>query len=92
MAVFDHSARQQSGFVSALATRAVRVGAAVLRAWNNHRQFRRLRDMSDWELADIGLSRDDIRDAWKARIDTDPLRYLSAVARSLMPRRVRKSP
>jgi uncharacterized protein YjiS (DUF1127 family) len=82
MAVFDHSARQHAGFVTALATRAVRVGTSVLRAWNNRKQFRRLRDMSDWELADIGLSRDDLRDAWKRRIDTDPLRYLSAVARS----------
>jgi uncharacterized protein YjiS (DUF1127 family) len=82
MAVFDHSARQHAGFVTALVTRAVRVGTSVLRAWNNRKQFRRLRDMSDWELADIGLSRDDLRDAWKRRIDTDPLRYLSAVARS----------
>ncbi len=82
MAVFDHSARQQFGFVSALATRAVRFGKAAIRAWNNRRQFRRLHDMSDWELADIGLSRDDLRDAWKRRVDTDPLRYLSALARS----------
>ena len=76
MAVFDHSARQQFGFVSALATRAVRFGKAAIRAWNNRRQFRRLHDMSDWELADIGLSRDDLRDAWKRRVDT-PAIYLS---------------
>lgn len=82
MAVFDHSARQHAGFVTVLATRAVRAAKVALRAWNNRRQFRRLRDMSDWELADIGLSRDDLRDAWSRRIDTDPLRYLSALARS----------
>lgn len=82
MAVYDHSARQQSGFVAVLATRAVRVGASLLRAWNNRKQFRRLREMSDWELSDIGLQRDDLHDAWKRRVDADPLRYLSAVARS----------
>lgn len=82
MAIYDHSASRQSGFVSVLAIRVVRVGKAALRAWNNRRQFRRLRDMSDWELADIGLQRDDLRDAWKRRIDTDPLRYLGALARS----------
>jgi len=82
MAVFDHSASQQSGFVSVLANRVVRAGASLLRAWNHRRQFRHLREMSDWELADIGLQRDDLRDAWKSRVDTDPLRYLSAVART----------
>lgn len=82
MAIYDHSASRQSGFVSVLAIRAVRVGKAVLRAWNNRQQFRRLRDMSDWELADVGLQRDDLHAAWKRRIDTDPLRYLGAVARS----------
>ncbi len=82
MAVFDHSASRQSGFVSVLAIRVVQVGKAALRAWNNRRQFRRLRDMSDWELADIGLEREDLDSAWKRRIDTDPLRYLATVARS----------
>ena len=82
MAVFDHSARKHAGFFTVLATRAARIGGNLLSAWNNRKQFRRLRDMSDWELADIGLSRDDLHDAWKRRIDTDPLRYLSAVARS----------
>jgi uncharacterized protein YjiS (DUF1127 family) len=76
MAVFDHSARQHAGFVTVLATRVVRAATSVLRAWNNRKQFRRLRDMSDWELADIGLRRDDLHDAWKRRIDTDPLRCL----------------
>lgn len=82
MALFEHSDRQSAGFLAVISARAVRLGASLLRAWSNRRQFRRLREMSDWELADIGLRRDDLHHAWKQRIDTDPLRHLSTVARS----------
>mgnify|MGYP001415180339 CR=1 FL=1 len=82
MAVLEHSARPQAGFFAVLVTRAVRLGASVFRASKNRQQFRRLREMSDWELADIGLCRDDLHNAWKRRVETDPMHYLNAVARS----------
>jgi uncharacterized protein YjiS (DUF1127 family) len=82
MAVMDHSAVSDAGFVAVTATRIARVAGAVLRYWTNRRQFRRLAEMSDWELADIGIERVDLDRAWKRRIDIDPLRYLGQVARS----------
>lgn len=82
MAVLDQSAVSGAGFVAVAVTRIARMTGAVLRYWNNRRQFRRLGEMSDWELADIGLEREDLNEAWKRRIDTDPLRYLGSVVRT----------
>ena len=63
----------------AAAKRVSGVVAAIYRDWNNRRQFRCLRDMSDWELADIGLTRDDVRMAWRHRLDIEPTAHLSQV-------------
>ena len=63
----------------AAAKRVSGMAAALYRDWNNRRQFRRLRDMSDWELADIGLTRDDVRLAWHHRLDVEPTAHLNVV-------------
>ena len=47
----------------AVATRVANAIANVYRAWKNRRAFYRLGEMSDAELADIGLSPSDLRDA-----------------------------
>lgn len=78
MAVFE--AREPLGFGAswiAAARRVSGVAAAFYRDWNNRRQFRRLKEMSDWELADIGLTRDDLRAAWNRRPDVDPTAHLA---------------
>ena len=64
----------------AAAKRVSGMATAFYRDWNNRRQFRRLKDMSDWELADIGLTRDDVRQSWRHRVDIEPTAYLSDVA------------
>ncbi len=66
----------------ALFSRAVNAVAATLRSLANLREFRRLHEMSDHELADIGLERRDLIDAWDRRVDTDPTRYLDSLVRS----------
>jgi len=54
----------------------------LLQFWRNRGDFGRLRDMSDWELADIGLDRDDLRTAWARRAEVDPTHYLGMTARA----------
>ena len=74
-----HSA---DAFPVALFARAVNAVAATLRTFGNWQQYRRLREMSDHELADIGLERSDLFDAWERRVDVEPTRYLDALVRS----------
>lgn len=83
MAVFE--AWEPSGLGAswiAAARRVSGVAAAFYRDWNNRRQFRRLKEMSDWELADIGLTRDDLRAAWSRRPNVDPTAHLAQLRRS----------
>lgn len=74
-----HSA---DAFPVALFARAASTVAGTFRSFGNWRQFRRLHDMSDHELADIGLERSDLFDAWDRRSHADPTRYLDALVRS----------
>jgi uncharacterized protein YjiS (DUF1127 family) len=74
--------RQPSGF--AIATDAVReVGRVMAATWTalrNRRQVRRLADLDDHLLADIGLTRDDVAAAATVPIHEDPTRRLAATA------------
>ena len=82
MAIFE--ARETLGLGAswiAAARRVSGMAAALYRDWNNRRHFRCLQEMSDWELADIGITRDDLRAAWKRRPDVDPTAHLAALAR-----------
>lgn len=60
-----------------------RVGLGALRfvtLWRNHRAFNRLCDLTETELADIGISRGDLDDARGVRFTGDPTARLMAIA------------
>lgn len=79
MGAVDHPALSiPVGSRPALVMRAWRAVAKVWRAVNNRGEMRRLSDLTDWELADIGLTRDDLARAWRLPLSEDPtlaLRY-----------------
>lgn len=57
------------------------LGQMVARAWrvfNNRRQFAELKDWSDEQLKDIGLTRSDVRRALAQPFYTDPTSLVSA--------------
>lgn len=60
-----------------------RLGYAVLRLvtlWRNRRTFRRLSEMTDAELADIGITRADLDAATEVSLSDDPTARLMAIA------------
>lgn len=60
-----------------------RIGHATLRLlklWRNRRAFRRLSELTDHELADIGLARADLDVALGASPSGDPTARLMAIA------------
>lgn len=64
----------------AIATRAVIAVANFYRAWKNRRAFYRLGEMSDAELADIGLTRSDLHVAIDVPFGSDPTVKLRCIA------------
>ncbi len=60
--------------------RAVNAVANFLRAWKNRREFYRLGEMSDTELADIGLTRSDLTVVVDLPFGSDPTSHLGALA------------
>ena len=62
----------------ALPIRAAQFLSGLLRAWHNRRAFNRLADMSDYELADIGLTRTDLQVGWRL----DPTAEFAPLARA----------
>ena len=60
--------------------RIVNVVSNFLRAWKNRREFYRLGEMSDTELADIGLTRTDLNVAVDLPFGRDPTAHLGALA------------
>ena len=56
------------GLLAALAHQAL----AALRAWNNRRHLSRLSDLDDHLLADLGISREDVRWALDLPFSYDP--------------------
>lgn len=60
--------------------RAMSAAAALFRAWKNRRAFRRLGEMTDVELADIGLTRADLSFASGLSLGVDPTQRLGAIA------------
>ena len=61
-------------------TRAVNAVSNFLRAWKNRREFYHLGQMSDTELADIGLTRSDLSVAIYLPFGSDPTSHLGALA------------
>ncbi|QPC86818.1 DUF1127 domain-containing protein [Mesorhizobium sp. NBSH29] len=66
----------------AIATRAVKAVSVFYRAWKNRRAFYQLGNMSDAELADIGLTRSDLHMSVQSPFDLDPTARLGALARN----------
>lgn len=64
----------------AIGTRAINGVAAFYRAWKNRRAFYRLGEMSDTELADIGLTRADLHVAINIPLGGDPTVRLRSIA------------
>jgi uncharacterized protein YjiS (DUF1127 family) len=60
--------------------RAVNAVSNFLRAWKNRREFYHLGQMSDTELADIGLTRTDLSVAVDLPFGSDPTSHLGSVA------------
>ncbi len=58
----------------ALASRVVTALKSFVRAWKNRRAFYRLGELSDAQLADIGLTRTDLKVA--IELGTDPTSHL----------------
>lgn len=67
---------------AALHVRAARVVGQVWKAWRNRRDFYRLGEMSDAELADIGLTRADLTVVVGLPLSADPTAHLGAIASS----------
>lgn len=59
-----------------LAVRAVNAVSDLYRSWKNRRAFYRLGEMSDTELADIGLTRADLSVAINMPFGADPTERL----------------
>ncbi|UDL92110.1 DUF1127 domain-containing protein [Mesorhizobium sp. PAMC28654] len=64
----------------AVATRMVNTVSNFYRAWKNRRAFYRLGEMSDAELADIGLTRSDLYVAIDVPFGSDPTVRLRSIA------------
>lgn len=75
MSTLDHISPMSATFRPALA-RAAQVLATAYRAWKNRREIYRLGEMSDFELADIGLTRSDLHVAISSPFGTDPTTLL----------------
>lgn len=64
---------------SASKVRVLRALNALFRAWRNRGEMRRLSEMTEWELADIGLTRRDLVLAGSGSIGSDPTRILQRI-------------
>jgi uncharacterized protein YjiS (DUF1127 family) len=61
-------------------SRIVNAVSNFLRAWKNRREFYHLGQMSDAELADIGLTRSDLTVVVDLPLGSDPTAHLGALA------------
>ena len=81
MTTFDHATRSMPAAAQpAFAVRVVNTVVSVARALKNRRAFYRLADMTDAELADIGLTRADLSVAIALPLGSDPTAHLGSVA------------
>lgn len=54
--------------------------AKTFRAWRNRREIYRLGEMSDAQLADIGLTRSDLHVVWQTPFGIDPTEQLGQIS------------
>lgn len=81
MVLIDYGILSRLAFPALLAVRLVRRATLLPRRLENRRQLFRLAQMTDRELADIGLRRGDLHEAWRRRGDIDPTLHLERIAR-----------
>ena len=85
MTTFDHTSEtMHAASRTAFAVRAVSAISNFFRAWKNRRAFYHLSELSDAELADIGLTRSDLSVA--ISLGSDPTEHLGAIAQSRIDR------
>lgn len=75
----ERTALPLSASRAGVVARLGRTIAESWRVWNGRRAMRRLNELSDWELMDIGLTRDDLRRAYHLPIFDDPTQHLQRV-------------
>jgi uncharacterized protein YjiS (DUF1127 family) len=81
MSALDHSTFETPAHVRpALGLRVINQVGRFLRAWKNRREIYRLGDMSDAQLADIGLVRSDLHVAWQTPVGLDPTARLGTLS------------
>jgi uncharacterized protein YjiS (DUF1127 family) len=80
MAALDHFSASFGTVRATIVARVLNAAVAALRAWKNRREVYRLGEMSDWELADIGLTRAALPIAVRSPLGVDPTAYLGSVA------------
>jgi uncharacterized protein YjiS (DUF1127 family) len=83
MAALDHISSTSSRFATRpnLVERTLRAVSSVYRAFRNRREFYRLGELSDAQLADIGLTRADLHVAVGNPFAGDPTVSLNAIVR-----------
>ncbi|TKT74126.1 DUF1127 domain-containing protein [Aquamicrobium sp. LC103] len=83
MTALDHPTHSVAAGTRAVAvvTRVATGLRAFLRRMKNRRQINRLCDLTDHELADIGLRRTDLLVAMRSPMSTDPTAHLSMIVR-----------
>ena len=81
MTTIEHSTGRFAA-TETLAVRVLNTVANLYRAWKNRRAFYRLGEMSDSELADIGLTRADLSVAVDLSFGEDPTERLTDITRS----------
>jgi len=79
MTTLEHSTSLHAATRHAWAVRAVNVVSSFYRSWKNRREFMRLGEMSDTELADIGLRRTDLHAAVGLPFGIDPTARLNDI-------------
>jgi uncharacterized protein YjiS (DUF1127 family) len=81
MTALDHRTLEMPARVRpALGLRLINAVSAFLRAWKNRREIYHLGEMSDAQLADIGLVRGDLHVAWRTPMGTDPTSTLGSIS------------
>jgi uncharacterized protein YjiS (DUF1127 family) len=81
MTALHHPTHAAETRTVAAVTRVVAGLGNLFRAWKNRRHVNRLGDLSDHELADIGLMRSDLAVVLRSPIGVDPTSRLSRMAR-----------
>jgi uncharacterized protein YjiS (DUF1127 family) len=80
MTTIEHSHFATQPARPAVLTRVLNLLLNALRSYRNRRAIYHLGDMTDTELADIGLRRADLHVAWRAPFGVDPTERLGIIA------------